>query len=519
MKKIGIITVFLFTWLLFEIPSNAQSSDNSGKLIRVEIETKQDSEPFFVIPFGSNGVLVFYESVVNTDDRDHRIWIFKLYDVNLNQTWIQEIPVIKDLEYRGFDISENILYVLFYNDDKGGTENNFQIVKISGQEDLLKAKVGRVPGKSSVSHFRVFESRAVMVVHTRSNNAMIFRFDMETAETSHITLNEDGLSFMLDIGLDTANQRINSIFKSYEEKVGEFIFARIYNYNWDIIKTIELNNDESRYLINDGEYIPINENQSLIIGTYKDNQRGKYEMETEELEMESTGFYIAEIKNDSNTFIKYYNFSEFSSFYKNLSVSDLSRIRKREKKSEQIAIDYKLLIHNVVPVSENYIFVAEAYYPEYHTVTRMMYDWYGRPMPSYYNVFDGYRYTSAFIACFDTEGNLKWDNGLDLWELLTNRLENRVNVIFDGEETVLAFCKDAEINYKVIEGNEDITGLDYVPVESKYSRDKLISESGNNMVYWYKNYFMIYGYQRIKNNALADQSKRNIFYINKMAFN
>ena len=514
LKYFQLIILLLFGLVL----TNYGQKEGSGNLIRLEIETKQDSEPFFVVPFGNNGVVIFYESVTNTTDRDHRIWIFKLFDVNLKQVWVQELPVIRELDYTGFDINENILYLMFYNAEKG-TDNNFQVVKVPGQDDLIRAKVGKIPGKSSISHFEVIGSMAVVVAHSKDNDAVIYMFNLDNAEASHIRLSDDGLSFMLDIKDDTAREMVHAIFKKYDEKAGESIFSRSYNYDWDIVQTIEIHNDESKYLVNNGEFVSIDSNYTLIIGTYKDNPRGRYEIETEQLEMESTGFFIARIVGDSNTFMNYYNFSEFNTFYKNLSVSDLSRIRKRQKKSDEIAIDYKLLIHNIIPVEDKFVFVAEAYYPEYHTVTRMMYDWYGRPMPSYYSIFDGFRYTSAFIACFDTNGILKWDNGIDLWGILSNKLENRVNVIFDKKETILAYCLDAEINYKIIQGSEDLTDLDQVPVESRYSRDKLISESGSNMVYWYKNYFMVYGYQRIKNNALAEHSKRNIFYINKVAFN
>jgi len=87
LKYLYLIFLLLFGSTL----TNYGQNENNSKLIRLEIETKQDSEPFYIIPFGNNGVVIFYESVANTDDRDHRIWIFKLYDVNLKQTWVQEL--------------------------------------------------------------------------------------------------------------------------------------------------------------------------------------------------------------------------------------------------------------------------------------------------------------------------------------------------------------------------------------------------------------------------------------------
>jgi hypothetical protein len=261
------------------------------------------------------------------------------------------------------------------------------------------------------------------------------------------------------------------------------------------------------------------EDSLLIIGTYKDNPKGKTGIYYEGLDIECSGIYTVRIHGMSSDSVHYFNFAEFSSFYKNLSVNDLSRIRKKNKKEDDITIDYNLLVHNIIILNDGYVFVAEAYYPEYHTVTRMMYDWYGRPMPSYYSVFDGYRYTSAFISRFDKDGKMLWDNGLELWDILSDRLENRVNVIFDKNETILAFNHEGEITYKVISGKEEVQGIDYLPVESKNSRDKLTYESGSNMMYWYRNYFIAYGYQRIRNSLMNDEDKRNVFYVNKIAFN
>ncbi len=100
-----------------------------------------------------------------------------------------------------------------------------------------------------------------------------------------------------------------------------------------------------------------------------------------------------------------------------------------------------------------------------------------------------------------------------------HKLENRVNVIFNGEETILAFNHEGEITYKVFTTGEPQQNLEYVTIESKNTRDRTTAESGSNMMYWYKNYFLVYGYQRIRNTMLSNEDKRNVFYVNKIAFN
>lgn len=494
------------------------SPRSKGQPVRLEIETRQDTEPFTVIPFGANGLLLLYESVVTTEHKDHTVWIFKLYDGSLQQIWIQELPIIKDLRYSKHVVYRNRLYLLYYNDDKNFNGNNLEIVTVPGREGLITAKTGKLPNKCTLAHFALWNASALIGIITEEDQSAIVRLNLETGEQQMDYVMDEPFTFLLDMKVDTAAGIMHTFLKAYDEEAQEYLVFKQFDEEGDSLLTVPVDNDPSQYLINSGEILLNADPGILIIGTYKDNPKGKVSTVYSGLDIESSGLFVARLNGRTNEYTKYHNFSEFTSFYKNLSVNDLSRIRKRDKKGDEITIDYNLLVHNIIRLEDGYLFVAEAYYPEYHTVTRMMYDWYGRPMPSYYNVFDGYRYTSAFVARFDKEGNMLWDNGMELWDILSDKLENRVNIIFDGNETILAFNHNGEIAYKIIARGEDQQGLDYVPVESKNPRDKMTSESGSNMMYWYKNYFVVYGYQRIRNPILSDIDKRNVFYVNKIAF-
>ena len=186
-------------------------------------------------------------------------------------------------------------------------------------------------------------------------------------------------------------------------------------------------------------------------------------------------------------------------------------------KGKEISFDYKLLVHDIIKRDSSYIMIAEAYYPEYHTVTYTSVDSYGRPETVSYTVFDGYRYTDALIACFDKQGELLCDNSFEIWNILTFNLHERVKVLIDGDDIMLAYSNEGEIASKIIRGNEVIEGKQYTKIESKYSSDKLISDYNSDMEYWYGNYFISYGYQKIKNKQ-QDKSKRTVFYFNKIAF-
>jgi hypothetical protein len=194
------------------------------------------------------------------------------------------------------------------------------------------------------------------------------------------------------------------------------------------------------------------------------------------------------------------------------------KAEKSEKAKEKNSIDFNLLLHDIIKKDSLYYFISEGFYEEYHTVTNTYYDYYGHPSPVSYSVFDGYKYFNAFVACYDENGNKLWDNGMEIFNILTLDLVNRVVVYFDGDEMVLAFNRQGKIGAKIIKGNDVIEGLDYFPIETSYNNDKIMEDTKSNMVHWYGNYFLTYGFQTIRNNTFNTKNKRTVFYFNKIGF-
>ena len=107
---------------------------------------------------------------------------------------------------------------------------------------------------------------------------------------------------------------------------------------------------------------------------------------------------------------------------------------------------------------------------------------------------------------------------MEIFNILTFDLVNRVNVYFNGNETVLAYNREGKIGSKIFEGSTVIEGVEYDPIEPMFVNDKVMSDSKSSMEYWYDNYFLAYGFQTIKNNSKSDTDKRVVFYINKVSF-
>ena len=87
-----------------------------------------------------------------------------------------------------------------------------------------------------------------------------------------------------------------------------------------------------------------------------------------------------------------------------------------------------------------------------------------------------------------------------------------------GNELALFYISGNQLYYKITGASENESTLQNITIESKYKGDKVMEDLGSKVIHWYGNYFICYGYQKIKNNRIAE-GKRTVFYFNKLAFN
>ena len=295
-----------------------------------------------------------------------------------------------------------------------------------------------------------------------------------------------------------------------------------YNISGEKLSTISLTTNNEKRKLNTAKVASLNQNEKVIIGTYNNNTKGNSANPAFSGFSEgSNGIYVANTNNNIQQNITFYNFSKFKSFYSYLTARRtfkmIKKATKLEAKGKEILYDYKLLVHDIIERDSSYIMIAEAYYPEYHQVHRTTFDIYGRPTTTTEMVFDGYRYTNAIIACFNKKGEILWENSFDMFNILTFNLHERIKVLIDGEDIVLAYNYAGDIASKVIQGNDVIESKEYTKIETSYNNDKVINDYDSDMEYWYGNYFISYGYQRIRNKQM-DKSRRTVFYFNKIAF-
>jgi len=243
----------------------------------------------------------------------------------------------------------------------------------------------------------------------------------------------------------------------------------------------------------------------------------------------ANGLYLAKAKNDKIDFIKFYNFTDLDDFLSYLSERREKKIeKKKERKAEkgkELLINYNIAAHNIRELDDGYMFVGEAFYPTYRTETTTTWTTNANgvrtPQTQTRRVFTGYQYTHAVIAKFGLDGELLWDRTFDLWQASKPYYIKRFIRIadFDEDEIKLVFSSNSRVVSKSFNfDGELVNDQESDEIETGLDGDKT-RWSSSNLTYWYDDYFLAYGKQKIKNKEdKSVKRKRRVMFLTKVKY-
>ena len=219
----------------------------------------------------------------------------------------------------------------------------------------------------------------------------------------------------------------------------------------------------------------------------------------------SQGIYVAKFKYRAQKFIKYYNFTEFENFFEAYGKKQEKKVKKKakkkKKKGKELLMDFNLLLHDIIETESEYLLVAEVYREVYKSND-----------PNDHSIsitkekgkdeFAGYQYTHAMVAGIDPEtGEMKWDNSFPIWNVVSQNLEEHVQVLASEENDVstLVYNFDGMLQSRTIAEGEVIERRDIKALRNDFIRNSMNDDFESEIAYWYGNYFLAWGYQKVKN--------------------
>ena len=530
----------------------------SSSPLRFEIPAPPGSDPFNYVAAGKQGICVFFPTV-SESGKDSISWSFMMTDDQLKEKWHRMVPLHKDVTYLKSLSTKDAVYLLFH-DTKRNNDGNIFVFMIIPRLQVITEHRGTIPDKAEVVDFEVSDNNAFIGYNSRKNQPGIIGFSLVTGEkrTFDITTEKDAL--LLDISIDTTRKNIFATYKIQYSSTRNHLFVNQYNSPGALEKTFDFTEQVEKKNFNSAQYIPTGEGKGIVAGTYGFNitstrrqydyydyyynnyyhnyyspysysRQSDYDANDDKTPV-SDGYFTAIVSNGVAGKVRYFNFSGFNNVFKYITDPSALRLKAKPSKKKEKAIEnesstaevnndrtlnLRLITHELLVSNGEFIIASEAYSPEYHTNTQMSYDYYGRAFPTSYQVFDGFRYSHAFVAGFDSSGNMLWNNGMEMRDIITKYLNRKLNCLFEKDEIVLFYNANNKIAFKTIKGNSIVENTSYTTLVPKRSNDQPYDEYLGTIEKWYDDYFIATGYQTIRNNYL-ESNKRNVFYISKMAF-
>ncbi|MEN7549368.1 hypothetical protein AAG747_15700 [Rapidithrix thailandica] len=474
---------------------------------RVEVPLNNANDEYHIITLEEKGLLLFVQDEGSLFGNGQN-WTITHYDTSMVELWAAPLTIKNGkLDFQGFDVEDDKVYLYFQKYSRG----EYSIVEV----DPLRREVHEFELFSFKNmeyvDFKVIKGWAFILGNAK-RTPMILHCQLNKQKRPVVNLLQNSFtkkSEVPSLAKDTVNQIINMTINNWKGGKNHMV-AKAYYPKGETAFEIPLRHSTDKNLLN-GHITLTKYGKMLVIGTYS-NRNSEY----------SDGLFIAEHNGQELAYVKFHNFASLNNFLNYMSEGKQGRIEKKLKKKKEkgkdLNLQYRLNVHELIQKKEQNIMIAEAYYPVYRT--ERVYDWYyGSRVYTYVRVFDGYEFTHAMAAGFDQKGNLTWDNSFELDRVRYRYLRPVVRAGVRNDYIKLSYSFKGELRSKFIKGNDLVEEVSESEMATGHKADKIKRSFEDRLDYWFGNYFVAWGIQRIKNKEEGElKGKRNVFYFNKISF-
>jgi hypothetical protein len=476
MKRLHSLIVSLIgIWLpLVAVAQLEQSS-------RLEFKVSQSIDEYFdVTPLEEDGLLVTQRQ---EEHYGNEKWFFYRFDPDLKQRWVTEYKLAYELHPIKSYYNQHFLFWLLQETDT----DKVTVLRLDLQNGETETFKGDLLTRADIVHFKVLGNTAFIggYHHSRPVVMAFSFFDKSIKALPYLYTSNTEIS---NIELDEQRNQLNVLL--YTIKRGDCQFTiKTYSYEGKLIKTTTLPFENDNGLIS-GKILPLDEASSLIVGNYAQG-----------CTQYSQGLYFSKLEN----------FFNYLKPKRKQRVVD--KISKRKEEGKEPKFRYRLLVHDVIKNNDEFVLVAEVYYPVYKNGNV----YYGGASRNSNREYDGFRYTHAIVCGFDKTGTLLWDNCFALDNVESMELLPMVQVTRRNELLVLGYPKDGKIHTEVIDRNKVVREREAFDIKTSDEKDRIVDNEKGVLAAWYDRYFVAYGYQKIGSEKWVG-APREVFYINKLSY-
>lgn len=475
---------------------------------RLEIPLFKDGQNFEIIPAQESGLFLYRRF---SGPKNDPFEIIKL-DTAFQEKWKGYLAVDKRFLLMGKSVANNRLYMLLRYQDF--SHNDMLVLSIDQDSGKYLTHTVRNFIPFSPSEFQVTKQAALIGgYYNRIPVVTYYSFATGKSKILGGLLNESGELTQIKTYPDGSFDVLISAKNLQHQQT---IWIKNYDAAGELLRNYALEPGENKSLLFARSLKTTNDMQ-VVAGVYG-GRNTEY----------SRGLFIASVDPSGLQQLRYYSYADLQNFFKYMKAKREQRVKerieRRKIKGKKLRLNYRFMVHELVPYNNQYVLLGEAFYPRYTSADRGysggFFSPYSLGRGSYVRdgrIFDGYYYTHAVVMGFDPSGKLLWDNSFEINDIKTYTLEQFVKLEAQPDKIALLYLFENEIRTKIIQGNQVLEGKTYEPIKTKLDNDVLKKEisDATKLDYWYGNYFYAYGIQEISNPKFG---KRRVFFINKVSY-
>ncbi|MBR09258.1 MAG: hypothetical protein CMP48_16445 [Rickettsiales bacterium] len=512
--RVRYVLYLLLIISVFAVDAQRKKDQDTSALIsqpgRVEFNIFDFTMQYDIINGEDNGLLVYLETEDRTDEGYN--WTFNLLDTTLNQVWTRILPIPFDTYLTGTEYHDGKYYLLF-NASRYRNED-LLLIELDAQFGEIRSIEINTVFPIQLTFFEVIDDNILLSGYTNFRPVLL-TFNLNVQKPRVVPGFYDNKSDIIDIVIDDESHMFTVIQSEKMINNRYTMRAKTFTSEGDLIQNNIITPGEKKNLV-DGASTSFYGGFQYVAGTYS-KKPSQY----------SRGLYLTKFVNGRQQFVKYHDYADLNNFFGYMNSRREQRIKERierkKEKGKKPKFSYRLLVHDIIQRGDEYLMIAEAYYPRYSSYSSPgSYGSYNNSYTSYNPSFMGYKYTHAIVVAFDRNGNIIWDNSFGVDDIETYSLEEFVAVSQFDDKTVLMYLEENTIRSKVVQGNEIYEGMTFNPVKLAYEADEVKSRDPaiEGLKNWYGNVMYAYGEQRIQNDeGEGGRTSRKVFYINKITYN
>ncbi|MDD4142247.1 MAG: hypothetical protein PHR20_05590 [Bacteroidales bacterium] len=464
-------------------PVSAFSQKDVNSTIRLEIPVGEDDTPVSLMNCGRYGVVLAFPTMPEVKS-DSLLWSFSSLDVNMEVMRQSQIMLHENMFFRGYYVDGKYLYYAFSTQGQKKENTTITIFRQNLDDGVLSWITTGTNGVYSVKAVHASSNVVLCTLSDSGGNSFILSADFFDNTATFLKLSDNGFPVYV-LGISTVT---NGFTVCYTEKLGEASIFKVISYKYGrMVTQYEMpTGDSLKFLSGFPLYDSLNNIRS-VVGSY----------------------YTGDAKNLRNV----YGLPASGIFSCNVASGKIQLYPSRTADKEIFYLWAEPVTFNEV----SSVFKGEAYMPNYKVTTDVDYDFYGRPYTRYYQEFIGFKSLMAMNYVFSSEGVLLWIGNMEISHSVGTLCEPRAYFEVIGKEEILNMYFSVDhIDYKFISSEYRNDPVESFYPTKKHKKDSVVDEKNSVIDFWYDKYYLVSGYQKIKNNSLAGHNLRNVFYVQKI---